>query len=299
MGTANITFIGKEEMVPSSRRFNQVDVDLFNSEAGMAKVKARLERTNHNFEIVITTKPPAFESRFFGAPAVKHIKEEIAPIVPNLVAPDKFTWIFAQNISGQHIPLTAWMMAHRFSHMTFFNRNMSNVANVDDVVLNTLAMGLQQMCDYDMGEKYDIMSNEDTPVCAITRLLMTMRTARTCTLSSSADSAAEMFAQYLLTGKVTFLRYEDWKARRALIADVWEKKEPGCLRVFLESDYYPHHLEQSRYRKIMKQIDKFIDHVANRYSISQINEYIAATEAALNATLAEYVILQKGKAFIW
>jgi hypothetical protein len=299
VGTANITFIGKDRLEPDHRRFNQVDVDFFNSAAGMAKVKARLERTNHNYEIVITTLAPAGDTRFFGPQSTKYIKEEIAPNVPNLIAPNKLTWIFAHNVTSQHVPLTAWMMAHRFGHMTFFNRDETGVEHVDKIVMTTFALGLQQMCDYDIGDKYHIMSNDDEPACAVSRLLMTMRTARTCNMPSSIDSAAEMLAQFLLTGKVTFLRYADWKARRELIAAYFEQREPGCLRVFKEGEYIPHHLKTSVNRKIMKSIDKFIDHVANRFCVSQIDEYIAATEAAVNAALAEYVELQKGKAFIW
>lgn len=304
MGTVNFSFMGWDNLVPESRRFNQMDVDFFNSKMGLAKAKARLEQTKHNYEIVFTTLPPVGNSQFFGDPSVKYINEVIKPAVPNLIAPNKFTWIFAQNSSGNHMPLTAWMMAHRFGHMTFFNRgdrssDVGYVEHVDAVVMAVFAMGLQQMCDYDIGDHYHIMSNDDEPACALSRLLMTMRTARTCNLSTSADSASEMLAQYLLTGKVTFLRYAGWKERRDKIAAHYEAREPGYLREFKEGAYVPSYVQNSLYRKVMKQIDKFIDHVANRLSISQIDEYIAATEAMVNVAFAEYVELQKGKAFIW
>ena len=143
-----------------------------------------------------------------------------APPFPNME--DGITILFNGNYGDDKVPLTAWMMAHRISHAVArpsrggLGKRIPEYKNFIDSVNY---MFREIVKPYGAGEKlsrynplptgggyYDFLgqASAERTYAYIANQIGTMKSARDNRINRVAEFYHELFAQYLLTGKITF-----------------------------------------------------------------------------------------------
>jgi hypothetical protein len=108
--------------------------------------------------------------------------------------------------------LTPWIVAHRIGHCFFENNNREvngRFVTSASFLLRTLGSYIATIQPYlrEQGLATDA-SDSEAIIAATAKLLSPFRSARFGHLRDSGEYGVELFAQYLITGRATFLR--DW-----------------------------------------------------------------------------------------
>lgn len=126
---------------------------------------------------------------------------------------DNITVFFTNNKGAERVPLTAWVLAHRFGHVVrrehrwndklepWLESKLSGILGcygVQKVVYNPYTYGNHGSGNYNSSRKYKIALRH------LCETIGTFKSARDKNLRAEFEFNYEIFAQYLNTGNVTF-----------------------------------------------------------------------------------------------
>jgi hypothetical protein len=233
-----------------SGSWQQQDVDLLKSEKGLAKIYRSFDKTTFDFNInILMQKHAVFDS------------DKLNKIIPSeqLVDPTAINVCHTTNVTtnSNYIPMNAWIMVHRMAHANQARGYVSEQSLID-----TLAEAYERLT----GDKAKVLSGRiqgfGRDLEALLMLLMTMRSARMCNISSDLDFLGELLAQYVITGKISLLPVEGWDQRIDIMNAVKDRQ----------------HLVRSHYQVI----DNLYMKSQERYTARQLSEELAYLERDLN-----------------
>ena len=169
-----------------------------------ANVKRVWERTPYDFKIYFINKDaPAIgpgTGVFDPKVAIQKHPELEYSFKPN---PNGISLVYFTNFSNDNMPLTPWMLAHRFTHSMIPLIG----SNSDGTTLQkALTKFMTDFVDEAWTQVYNNRYGGSFPVdkFAIVNAIMTTRAARENKILNEFDMVAECMAQYLITGKIRF-----------------------------------------------------------------------------------------------
>ena len=148
------------------------------------------------------------------AAAAKWLEAEMPKTAPELIANlrgDQVNIIYTNNKGSERVPMTGWIMAHRFGHAIFrarygkqqsycyeesaktLSRYLSDLAEQYGIPVNGVGYGLRQYNALNATTTRNLMS----AIC-------TFKSARDGNLRNTFEALHELFAQYILNGSVKF-----------------------------------------------------------------------------------------------
>lgn len=123
------------------------------------------------------------------------------------IGPDAINMVYANNKGGNWRPMTGWMMAHRMAHAVLQNKDINGQRPIDYIQREFLQHMESILHSYETElprqRSFELMLRNPMLRHIVTQM-GTMKSARTRNLDSTFEFIFECFAQWLLTGKITF-----------------------------------------------------------------------------------------------
>lgn len=196
--------------------FKDQDRKLLNNPKATSKMKAMWNYPEEvDYNVILINNPEAkkhTEVGLIGAAdeaknwLTRQMPKTAPEIIPMLDSA-QINIIYTNNSGAERVPMTGWIMAHRFGHAIM---RMGKSQYYDEAA-NTLSRYLG-----DLAEQYGIPLNgvgygdrrNNALLSTTTRNLMTQictfKSARDNNLRNTFEAMHELFAQYIITGKLTF-----------------------------------------------------------------------------------------------
>lgn len=173
-------------------------------------IKKKFENTEVDFNMYFVNSPAAGKHVEIGEVTLDWVTEKLGEEVASAINSDSdaISVIFTNNRGNQRLVMTPWIIAHRIAH-TFF-RYRDREYNMMREAYGGFARGLSDvMSEYGINFPTSIDAFiRDDRASKILMLFMhevgNFKSARDKKLANGFESLHEMFAQYLITGEVTF-----------------------------------------------------------------------------------------------
>jgi hypothetical protein len=249
-----LELMGKWAPNDRPRGYNQQDIGILTNPKGVEKIHKVWSNTKQKFDIYFIRSPKAQKYTQVGITTSQWIKEAIGvDIQPN---PDSITVVFTQNKGVEKIPMTGWAMAHRLGHALVYDATNSRynpgpLAEFFEQVDKDFARLTSQLFPNSQPDEYGRYANPNAvkPI-HLAYAVGTMKSARERNLFRVQEFAFELFAQYLLTGKVKFnplprniLRTNQMAWGRPAPRTNWIRDEATFNKVQNEIENLPYHYE--------------------------------------------------------
>lgn len=216
------TPIGRFETVgdwsPSapSRGYDKASEKLLTNPAYVEKVKLKWSKADQYFDLYFVKMKGNSKFSEIGEVMPDFVKDTMKLNIPQ--RGDRITVIFVNNVGDEKVPLTAWIIAHRFAHaLTKKHQSVQdftgdkNVRNSDyEQIDQTVDRMVNWVSKYVYGERTDdtwMYSQQGADVPLKKRKIMetlgTFKSAREGNLRQDFEMVNELIAQYIITGKVT------------------------------------------------------------------------------------------------
>lgn len=251
MPIANIKHVGNWNRGSSFR--HPVDRALLTSPRGLEKINRQWQRTPYVFDMYLVNDPRVNKQEFievgevsedFVREKMKLTPEEFPGRTPGVI-----TIIFTNNRGNRRYMASGWILAHRFGHALWASQGQMGKEWLEYTRhLRTVFRDmLSSVYDVNIGEK-DYVSGDDVILRLAAHQVGTMKSAREASLNNWYEFAYELFAQYLLTGKITLnplpdtlvTKLEPFGRKRLAKADKSAQKMYNTH----DLDYYAGELEQ-------------------------------------------------------
>lgn len=190
----------------------KVDRDILTSPKGQVKIRKIWKNTPIDFDMFfINTKHAAkYDSPVVetGVVDLEFVRKYFGDEVADKINPSSCTIIYTNNYGDEKVMMTGWILAHRLGHaiirgdselskeMNFF---ISEAERIWAQLLDTV-FGYQTPYRHD----YSNIGRDEDIKRALFNSLGTMRSAREGKILRPNEFYYELFAQYLLKGKITF-----------------------------------------------------------------------------------------------
>jgi hypothetical protein len=191
-----LELIGKWGHNDPLRRYTKIDAGILTSPKGVEKIKQKWSRTEYDFNLYFVRDKNAWKENFEGEVSREYVKTKLNLDLPE-IKDDSITLIYTNNIGQEKQPLTGWVLAHRFSHALFRNRFYQQHYVKE---LERLIKELKEDYGLRFSKEMEFYYN-----------LGTMKSCRERNLATPLEFQHELFAQFIINGKVDFNRYENWK----------------------------------------------------------------------------------------
>lgn len=209
--------IEPEDEANMARGFTQIDADLHKSKKGVRKIRNAFDKTPFvfNFYIFMETLDGRSKNSLDRNP--KRFLER--KLNQKIDTENKITIIYLNNATADYVPMTAWILAHRLSHI--FHAKSTKEQFPDDIgekevikklakivnIIHPDAFEPEKITHSSLLDDYRFENIANT----LGNTFFTMKSARDLRLKMLHDVYGELMAQYLFTGKVSFLRTSDWR----------------------------------------------------------------------------------------
>lgn len=192
-----------------------VDRKLLSNEKAVRKINAQWAKTDYDFNFYFVNLPEGRGKSELGVVSMEWLEENL----PKTAAVFKYerdaiNVIFTNNVADQHVPMTGWIIAHRLSHAMDARRASYEVTEARNRILEVMGSILRD--GYDLKQapnsvrswsnsRYMQSSiNWDVVYRRFYEAIGTMRSARERKIRNEFEFLHELFAQYIITGKVKF-----------------------------------------------------------------------------------------------
>lgn len=202
---ADISHLGDWEKSSSYR--DPRDRKLLTSVKALNKIKTMWKYpTEVDFNIILINNAEANRHTELGMIDRKTIPDLFpvsADSIEALLRDDQVNIIFTNNKGAERVPMTGWVMAHRFGHALYAGRQRSFYMKEALATFNRyLGDILKEYNIRPTDSREPLMTNG--PVTRFLEHLCIFRSAREKNLRSSFEAFYELFAQYIMREAITF-----------------------------------------------------------------------------------------------
>ncbi len=155
-----------------------------------------------------------------GEVSTEWLEKNMPKTLPQLkLRDDAVNIIYTNNKGSERVPMTSWIMAHRFGHAIdrYNNSVQYDFTEIRNTVLRTVSNILEEYYgikdipyDKDKLPRFSYMNRHKTHpdteriLIAFYQIIGKMRSARSKNLRNENEFVHELLAQYIITGHVTF-----------------------------------------------------------------------------------------------
>lgn len=189
--------------------WNKADVNLLDS-SRIEKIQQKWEKLPQQVDAYMVLGPKIHNFQQIGRVSEEWVRDNLKITPEQWQGPneDVITVFFTQNRGGSKIPMTPWILAHRFGHGIRGSAQRGN-PYFYELLNNTLSF-FQKMAkrlyfpDNSYYNQYIDVRKTDQAVMAMLNKIGTFRSARNNSLVNEYEFLYDCFAQYIITGKITF-----------------------------------------------------------------------------------------------
>ena len=203
IGTAEL--IGKGwGNFPQDKRMNQNwdkashNILTRSSEQGFEKLRNAWSKVPQTFDMYFL-KDKGTRSSYLQGEVDEDYLKQLGVNIP--INRENITVIFSNNLGGDRVPMTPWVVGHRFGHSVLrldtFQRFVQHVERDFGEILETV-YGKERQSRYSYDPEHGKLMKQ------IMMAFGTMRSARTGNLNNYREFIFELFGQYIITGEIKF-----------------------------------------------------------------------------------------------
>lgn len=206
-----------EKMKPSA--FSKVDSGILTSDKGIQKIKDAFNKTEQVFNMYFINDKRLERFAEHGPVDKEKLEQALGPYAEHIkMDPNAISIVFLGNYGSEKKPMTAWITAHRIGHSIQsssrgwgkgdfprvseawmeLERDIKEL--IDHIILpayGVVPLLRSRLTEYLYGEWQKVLNN-------VFNGIGTFKSARDKKITRPYEFIYEMFAQYLLTGKVKF-----------------------------------------------------------------------------------------------
>jgi hypothetical protein len=210
----------------SLQGFEDSDLKLLNNPKAIEKIKSIWLKSRINLNLIFVNQDEFVEDPTKGRYAhsgeydkfPSAFKAKVDKFTPHdILKKDAINFIILGNWGGGKVPLTGWIIAHKLGHAILDNYSgigavhkhsggLSGVWRVKKEIMNGLNY-YQNNLEED-SPKWTLIADIKNFFEDETALFGSYKSAREAKVTDSSEAVHEMFAQFILTGKVTFSQKE-------------------------------------------------------------------------------------------
>lgn len=216
----DLTHVG--DWTKSSSFRHEQDRKLLTNPKALRKITAQWERTPVSFNVYLVNNKDGRVHGEVGEVSREWMEKNLPTTAPHIeIKPDAVNLLFMNNTGDERVPMTGWIMAHRFGHVV----SRYNMGQGTTPRGNTMGMQ-RQFADF--GDAREAINSTMTSILndgyglklrqtsggwfgpegdylvGFYQHIGTMRSARTGNIRNEAEFTLELLAQYMLTGKIKF-----------------------------------------------------------------------------------------------
>jgi len=170
---------------------------------GLERVRKSWSKVPQDFDLFFVKDDGMRKTWFEGEVSENHLKQRGINVNIN---PNAITLIFTNNLGGNRVPMTPWILGHRFGHVLWRDdefQGFYKMVRRDFSDLIEEIYGRERKGGFmAYGDSYD--SEHDKLLRLMAMALGSMRSARTGKLDSFEEFLFEMLGQYIIAGKIEF-----------------------------------------------------------------------------------------------
>lgn len=209
---SDLTHVGDWTKGSSFR--HEADRKLLTNPKAITKITAQWEKTPVDFNVYLVNNKDGIKHKEIGSVTKEWIDTNLPTTAPFIdVKPNAVNLLFMNNTGDERVPMTGWIMAHRFGHV---------VSRYGDFVYGTPSQRqfhdftdareeLLRVAAYILNDGFGLNAHQSrsNPIYQKTLVsfyeqIGTMRSARTGQLRTEFEFIYELLAQYMLVGEIKF-----------------------------------------------------------------------------------------------
>lgn len=219
--------------------YTDADIGILTNQKAVDKIHRIFSKTEHNFKFYFVRKSGMKEFQELGS--VSPIKIDQAGL--DIEHDDNaITVVFNGNFGTGRIPMTAWIIAHRFSHAAMSGTFGPTMGSANEYLRTLEGFGRRMMRAY--GIPYNSYMEERKGHLAVIKNVGTMRCIRQNTLTRPGEFCHEMVAQHILTGSIKLNNPGERLATKTTYA--WGRKNVRYARASYNLDDITQIINQSK-----------------------------------------------------
>lgn len=183
---------------------SKVDRNLVTHPKAIEKIKNQWQKTPYPFDIFLVNTQKAKKFVEIGEVDREFIYDSLGLTQEDIqINSDHITIIFTNNSGAERVPLTGWVMAHRFGHAISASRQSSlgddwrAFTKHLEEIMSSILSNVYDINPYILGKNFFSIAK------FFAQDIGTMKSARDKKIRNFFEFGYELFAQYLITGKVT------------------------------------------------------------------------------------------------
>jgi hypothetical protein len=200
---------------------------LLNNPKAVEKIKAKWAKTPHNYNMYFVNSPEANRNSEIGMVDQEWLEQNMPKALSEFqYQPNAINILFNSNKGDEKVPMTAWIIAHRFGHaISRYGKynfttgqsqrqvyHFTEVRNIIFRYMNNILenygvkVGNSEERHNNSGRygEHQKKANTDKILKYFFQNIGTMRSAREAALRNEFEFTLELLAQYMLTGKIKF-----------------------------------------------------------------------------------------------
>ena len=243
MPITDFQLMGKWGPKDLPRGYTKQDIGILTNPKAVEKIHKQWSNTKQNFDLYFLRSPKAHKHLQVGLVTPDWVKQNLqVDIKPN---PNNVTVIFTQNKGDQKIPMTGWAIAHRLGHALIRDRTVGlgfangPIGRFFSRVQQDFDRMTQQLFPNSRPDVYGRYDKNQIKPVHLAYAVGTMKSARDRNLTRFGEFTFELFAQYLLTGKIKFNPLPRSIIRRNHMA--WGRSAPQTNWAQDETAFYKVH----------------------------------------------------------
>ncbi len=216
----DLTHVGDWEKSSSFRHAQ--DRKLLTNPKALRKITAQWEKTPVNFNVYLVNNKDGTKHGEVGEVSKKWMEENLPTTAPYIeIKPDAVNLLFMNNTGDERVPMTGWIMAHRFGHVVArhnfgqgtkprgnsmgMERQFADFEDAREALNRTMMSILNDGYGYKLRQTNGgWFGPEGNVLVAFYEQIGTMRSARTGAIRNEFEFTLELLAQYMLTGRMKF-----------------------------------------------------------------------------------------------
>ena len=203
--------IGKFEKIgqwgsnDKARGYDKKSLGILGSERGIEKIKKQWKKTSETIDMYFLRSPSGWKHTEVGEVDRNWVAENLK--LETDFSDENISVIFTNNKGDQKIPMTGWILAHRFGHAV---KNTSDFKHFQYELHEFMSKTLKQMYNkrvsfsYYKGEYPQINFDSHEIMRIFAQSIGTMKSARNQKISRVHEFSYELLAQFIIEGKITF-----------------------------------------------------------------------------------------------
>jgi hypothetical protein len=186
--------------------FKEPDRKLLTNPKAIKKITDKWQKTSVNFNIYLVNNAEANRYTEVGKVPLQWLEEKMPKTFPLLdIKHNAVNLIFTNNKGTEKVPMTAWIMAHRFGHVVYRAR-FPIFYSAEKILLDTMILILQDGYGKHLSLKRYTGTDTNRILVNFYSIIGTMKSARDKNIRSNYEFLFELLAQYMLSGNIKFNR---------------------------------------------------------------------------------------------